>query len=194
MAGEYQGDPSQEPRVAIMISSEGKWNEPVVRQLVTLEDAEIILRMPLPYTNLEDRFLWPHSKTGEPHARSVYHRLREVTTPTPNRDQINNTTTGLWNKIWSANTIPRAKNFVWRLATNALAVKTNFIKRGMVIDPGCSMCGEIESTEHMAVGCKWIDPIWTTVLGRRIDEAAVHNITECLAGWGTIRERNKRTR
>lgn len=83
--------------------------------------------------------------------------------------------------------IPKSKNFVWRLATSALAVKTNLIKQGMVIDPGCSVCGETESTEHMAVGCKWTESIWATVLGCRVDGTAMHNINDWLEGMGRQR-------
>lgn len=144
--GQYQGEPRREPRVSSMIGSNGRWETTLVRQLVSDEDATLILRMPLPHTSSVDTFLWPHTKTGEPVARSIYHRLRETTVQDRGRNLRNEDNSGLWRSIWNANVIPKVKTFAWRLVSNALAVKMNLIKRGMNVDPGCVICGMDETT------------------------------------------------
>lgn len=146
-----------------LIGPDGKWNEGRVRQFVTEGDADLLLQILIPYTRTDDRFLWPHSKTGDLQARSVYHRLCETQGSDAGPSRASNT--GLWNAIWGASIILKAKNYAWGLAANAIAVKSNLIRRGVAANPGCPICDEPETREHMTVECRWTQEIWETILG-----------------------------
>lgn len=76
-----------------------------------------------------------------------------------NRGDISNHGNDLWKAIWGENKEPKVKNYIWRLASNAVAVKANLQRRGMMVDPGCPVCEEDETTEHMVFGCSWTKPV-----------------------------------
>lgn len=61
-----------------MINAEGNWDKCRVRDAITEADAELILDMELPIQGRSDTYIWPHSKDGNPRARSVYHKMREL--------------------------------------------------------------------------------------------------------------------
>lgn len=75
--------------------------------------------------------------------------------------------------------MPKIKHYVWRLATNRVAVKDNLIRRRMQIDPGCPVCGDNETREHMATGCKWTEHVWRDMTGTRTSDSA----TVCKERW-----------
>lgn len=172
--GDYHGEPNHEPQVSSLFGVNGKWNELKIHQHVSVDDAALIIQMSIPYTRTEDKFLWPHTKNGETRARSVYHRLRELQGDDNGQTYTQNT--DLWRAIWGAYIIPNAKNFVWRLTTNSIVVKMNLIRRSMIMDRGCPVCGEDETREHMMVGCRWTEDIWTEILGTRMDQRVITDV------------------
>lgn len=78
------------------------------------------------------------------------------------------------------NVVPKVKNYVWRLATNAVAVKGNLIRRGMLVGPGCPVCGEDDTWEHMVLGCKWTEQICIELQGIRRAETHDLDVTRWL--------------
>lgn len=79
-----------------------------------------------------------------------------------------------------ANVVPKVENFAWRLATNALPVKVNLIRRGLVIAPGCPMCGADETREHMTTRCRWTAQVWKATLGNNRRPTPGRDITTWL--------------
>lgn len=71
----------------------------------------------------------------------------------------------VWTHIWAANSPPKLKNFIWKLATNSLAVRANQTRRRMEVSPYCHMCGMVEDTEHMVYRCAWTEAVWFGALG-----------------------------
>lgn len=69
----------------------------------------------------EDELVWPHSKDGMASVRSVYRLLRA-------NDAVSNATK--WRSVWSSKVLPKIKAFLWRLMSNALAVRQNLVNRG----------------------------------------------------------------
>lgn len=86
----------------------------------------------------------------------------------------------LWKAIWGANQIPKVKNYIWRMASNAVAVKANLRRRGMMVDPGCLVCGEDETTEHMVFGYSWTKPVWEEMTGTKSNDTQPQDITSWL--------------
>lgn len=125
----YRADrePATEPRLCDLITRDATWDEPMVRSLVTRRDTELIFGMPIPHEHEEDKYIWPYTKDGRLQARSVYHRLREIRANTETQGGRHGYNKELWRAIWGAQVIPKAKNYVWRLPTNAVAVKSNLV-------------------------------------------------------------------
>lgn len=164
-----------EPHVGDLIGDEGRLDEEKVHQYLSDGDAEQVLAMPLPYKAREDWFLWPHSKTSDPQARSVYRRLREVQRSAEDRAHTTNAGQGQWKAIWGVNLIPKVKNFIWRLATNAVTIRTNLIRRGIATKSECPVGGDPETREHMLLECKWTEPVWLAMTGTRPGNMHVTN-------------------
>lgn len=73
---------------------------------------------------------------------------------------------------------------MWKLATNAIAVKGNLFRRGLTnVSQGCPICGEEESREHITFGCKWTRAIWFAMLGVR----GGNNASQTMEQWLTER-------
>lgn len=104
-------DVPAEPRVAEFITDEGTWNIQRVRKMIDEDDAELILSMPVYHNRTEDKFIWPHSRSGEPSARSVYHRLRDTNTSSADQGSSSSTRKELWRAIWGTGVVPKVKNF-----------------------------------------------------------------------------------
>lgn len=59
--------------------------------------------------------------------------------------------------IWNTQTLPKIRVFAWKMATNALSVKTNLARRGVMVQLTCPMCDLTETTEHLIWGCRWVE-------------------------------------
>lgn len=60
----------------------------------------------------------------------------------------------LWNVIWRAIVPKKIRIFVWRAASNSLALHVNSVKHHQATSGRCSICGlEDESTFHALVTC-----------------------------------------
>lgn len=55
----------------------------------------------------------------------------------------------------------RLKHFMWRLAHNSLALRSNLSRRGMKIDPRCPLCNYAwEDGGHLFLRCKHVKAVW----------------------------------
>lgn len=86
----------------------------------------------------------------------------------------------LWKAIWGVNQLLKVKHYMWRLASNVVAVKMNIRRRGMLVDPGCPTCGEDETREHMVVDYSYTAPVWADLTGTRDSDANTLDITTWL--------------
>ena len=48
---------------------------------------------------------------------------------------------GIKDYIWSLDTAPKIKMFLWKAVSGALPVTDNLLSRGMKIDSRCQVCG-----------------------------------------------------
>lgn len=76
-----------------------------------------------------------------------------------------NRSTNIWSAVWKADTIPKVKNFMWKLLSNSLAVMKNLRHQWMNVLTNCPVCGLEEDIEYMIHKCKWVEAIWFVCLG-----------------------------
>jgi len=77
----------------------------------------------------EDSLMWMHNKVGVYSVKSGYNLIREWY---HNREQGTSNTDAnhkLWQTLWSLNTIPRHKDFLWRVINDAVPVRYEFKKK-----------------------------------------------------------------
>lgn len=67
----------------------------------------------------------------------------------------------IWKWIWSLQTIPRIKNFLWRASLGILPCKDNLFRRHIATSGDCQIClHPAESTEHALLTCPWVVKAW----------------------------------
>jgi len=64
-------------------------------------------------------------------------------------------------KVWNLQTVPKNKNFLWRLLNGAIAVEDRLQTRGIESADGCLMCGEEKETiNHIMFQCTLARQVW----------------------------------
>ncbi|XP_030502725.2 uncharacterized protein LOC115717895 [Cannabis sativa] len=131
------------------------WDVDVVRDLFSPEDASIILGIPLSAVDA-DTWYWVAEKNGFYSVRSAYHLLQTLKHP-PGLSEPNSS----WKILWSLKAPPKAKDLVWRAASNCLATKVNLCIKKVLIENTCPMCGVFAETElHVLVTCTFAWACW----------------------------------
>ncbi|XP_060959451.1 uncharacterized protein LOC133030657 [Cannabis sativa] len=131
------------------------WDVDVVRDLFSPEDASIILGIPLSSVDA-DTWYWVAEKNGFYSVRSAYHLLQTLKHP-PGLSEPNIS----WKILWSLKAPPKAKDLVWRAASNCLATKVNLCIKKVLIENTCPMCGVFAETElHVLVTCTFAWACW----------------------------------
>ncbi|CAE5978395.1 unnamed protein product [Arabidopsis arenosa] len=63
--------------------------------------------------------------------------------------------------IWKMRTAPKLQHFLWRMISNALAMKTELARRGVAIDTICKRCQRSDkTTAHLFFECPHVQEIW----------------------------------
>ena len=105
---------------------------------------------------MSDTLVWLAEKSGKYTTKSGY-ALAKINT-TEKQEVFN------WRKcVWNVNCSPKIKNFLWKLANNAMAVGESLLKRGIMVDGKCKRCGEIETTTHVMFLCPYAQKVWEKI-------------------------------
>jgi len=69
--------------------------------------------------------------------------------------------TDLWSRIWKLKLPGKIIHFLWRDFSDCLLTKVNLMKRKIVADPQCELCGSLpEDTKHALWGCEVVRRVW----------------------------------
>uniref|UniRef100_A0A803PJM8 Reverse transcriptase zinc-binding domain-containing protein n=1 Tax=Cannabis sativa TaxID=3483 RepID=A0A803PJM8_CANSA len=125
------------------------WDSDVVKDFFSPEDATIILGIPINQKGGVDSWYWVAEKSGFYSVRSAYNLLQDLKHHSDN-SEIN----VFWKNLWTLKVPPKAKDLVWRAASNCLATKRNLCIKKVLVDSTCPMCGVFAETEwHILVSC-----------------------------------------
>ena len=70
------------------------------------------------------------------------------------------TVIGFWSSIWKLQVPGKLKHFLWRACTNSLPTIINLMKRRVLSDPVCHLCGQyLEDTMHAQWGCEAVKQV-----------------------------------
>src|ERR1044072_7962537 len=100
-----------------------------------------ILSIPLSNAGNVDTFFWPHAADGEYSCKTGYAFLmqEQVLRTSATSGATSPLSPAAWNKLWSANALPRCKELAWRCCHGILPLRPQL---SIDIDPLCPVCHE----------------------------------------------------
>nr|XP_023916712.1 uncharacterized protein LOC112028271 [Quercus suber] len=137
------------------------WDSDVVAGFFTPLEADLILKIPLSPTNVEDKLIWPHVPNGVYTVKSGYRFLvQEKAGPRPSH-QVQADSPNIWRRIWGLSVPNKVKNFLWRACKEALPMKTNLMRRKVLAKYICCHCNlRAEDGFHALWDCAALSAIW----------------------------------
>jgi hypothetical protein len=124
-----------------------------------IEESATISRIPLSSYKQPDTLIWRGTTIGEFTVWSAYHLEKEVHDHMIEEGSTSKGCSGIWKLIWSLNLPNATKMLFWRACYIILPTKENLLKRGIVKEPFCPICGlDVESLVHILWSChrRWM--------------------------------------
>ena len=137
------------------------WDKDVLLGYFAPMEADLILKIPLSPTNVEDKLIWPHVPNGVYIVRFGYRFLvKDKSGPSPSPYSYGETTS-IWIHIWGLLVPNKVKNFLWRACKEALTVKKNLVHRRVIDEDVCCHCNlKAEDGYHALWDCSELSAIW----------------------------------
>lgn len=108
------------------------WKEQTVRDEVHQSDVEVVINIPVPWDRRKNSLRWPHTRNDRITVRPAYHSITCINgRDDPNRgnhlqQQVDSATT-VWASILNVKVCPKIQMFMWKLVSNAIAMKLNLV-------------------------------------------------------------------
>ena len=116
------------------------WNLPLLDNLFSKEEAQLILTLLVSITSQADTCIWRGTKNGSFFVRSAYYIRREM----ERRGIAESSSTGerstVWKKIWELKIPNVEKMFLWRVCHESLPTRQNLQRRNIIDDAFCLFC------------------------------------------------------
>ncbi|CAN1172032.1 Putative ribonuclease H protein At1g65750 [Linum perenne] len=129
------------------------WNVPKLMEAFPTSVVQKILSIPLPFFEVQDGISWQFSNSGAYTVTSGYELLSEIPIqeeefgPSPIDEK-------LWKEVWSLETQPKLKAFLWKLFHGILPTRTALKKKIKDLPDFCPVCWKYEETiEHLLMYC-----------------------------------------
>jgi hypothetical protein len=150
-----------------------EWNSNIIDQYFIPSEGTLIKQTPLIREQVDDQFMWPHTKDGNYTVKSGYNLLKHWLDSEMPSSANTNHQSNHWKKLWGLNTIPRHKAFLWRVIQHAIPVKAALAKRGIPCNTLCPRCLLKEETiDHAFIHCSYASKTWFgSKLGIRFDQS-----------------------
>ncbi|KAK9993090.1 hypothetical protein SO802_022793 [Lithocarpus litseifolius] len=144
-----------------------QWNRPLIHSLFHASTRDDILRIKLGDARTRDKLHWIETKSRTFSVKSAYHVGLRLSNSVMGEHSLANQDKGLWNKVWSLNTPPKVRNFIWRACSDILPTRVNLQRRKVQVDPKCGLCGQQdETTNHVLWECPFARCTWSLVRGK----------------------------
>lgn len=147
----------------LMISGSPLWDHQTIDTEFQIDEAALIKTIPISRCGLPDRQVWLHSKNGLFTVKSGYHLVKEVqqgsrASSSYSAAIIPNFN---WKRLWSLPIPEHIKAFVWRAIRGILPTAENLVKKKVLVDSVCKICGEAsESLDHCFRFCHVARQVW----------------------------------
>ncbi|KAI8551674.1 hypothetical protein RHMOL_Rhmol06G0204500 [Rhododendron molle] len=140
----------------------GSWKKELLTKVVTQEEMQEILSVPISQVNRKDHLVWHYTKNGSYSVKSGYHQAVLASTTQGNGPSSSFTPNKkLWEVVWKLNIPHKVRHFWWRACSNSLATKENLMRRRCGSSKVCPICESFEeSIEHILFDCQWVRAVW----------------------------------
>ena len=121
----------------------------------------LIQSIPLGQRLVEDKLVWPFNLSRVYNVKSGYKLLSQEVEVSDFRAQgVDNDVRKV---VWGLIVQNKVRNFIWRASRNSIPVKTNLVKRKVLIDDSCDHCHhDPEDVLHALWQCPLLDPVWNS--------------------------------
>ena len=145
----------------LMSSDRTCWNEQLVNSLFLPYEAQQIKAIPLCLVPQPDYLYWSVEKNGIYFVKSCYKLLceesRREDASISNREGM----VELWSRIWKLKVPGKILHILWRACADCLPTKVNIMKRRIVDDSHCELCGRLPNdTKHALWSCEAMRRVW----------------------------------
>ncbi|KAI8548093.1 hypothetical protein RHMOL_Rhmol07G0245500 [Rhododendron molle] len=140
----------------------GSWKKELLTKVVTQEEMQELLSIPISQVNRKDHLVWHYTKNGSYSVKSGYHQAVLASTTQGNGPSSSFTPNKkLWEVVWKLNIPHKVRHFWWRACSNSLATKENLMRRRCGSSKVCPICESFEeSIEHTLFDCQWVRAVW----------------------------------
>lgn len=168
--------------VAELIDGQQRWKERLIHDSFAREDAEAILKIPLPKRPKEDQLIWHYDRRGKYSVTSGYQVAMRL--KFPDQPCCSSQNSDLWGALWKLVVPEKRKIFLWRAINNLLPTSENLWKRKVVQEPICQICSSnVETISHALLGCKMAKKIWrSSQFPEMLVESKSHDISGMFQG------------
>ncbi|XP_075636584.1 uncharacterized protein LOC142608791 [Castanea sativa] len=121
----------------------------------------LIQSIPLSQRPVEDKLVWSFNRSGVYTVKSGYKLLsQEVKVSDFKAQGVDNE---VWKMVWGLKVQNKIKNFIWRAIRNSILMKSNLVKRKILIDDSCDHYHhDLENVLHALWQCPLLDPVWNS--------------------------------
>ncbi|CAA7035952.1 unnamed protein product [Microthlaspi erraticum] len=162
----------------ILLDHSREWNREKISEILPFHLEEIQALRPS-RNGASDSFIWLPTKSREYSVKSGYHlamELKETQNLQQPQPKVN------WNAdIWQIKASPKMKVFLWKIVQEALPLGENLLNRGIMENPCCVHCGDLETTEHLFFHCSFAQEVWKLApFSISIDPLLIQSFTSTL--------------
>ncbi|XP_021734976.1 uncharacterized protein LOC110701668 [Chenopodium quinoa] len=128
-----------------------EWDDELLSSIFNEKDCSSILAIPLSFRSPSDCLTWAFTKDGKYSVKSAYLLGKSC-----NLDDFHK----VWVEIWSMDTTPKIRHFLWRLGTRTLPVRELLKRRHMSEDDRFSWCNQTESVNMPCLSATLNDKVF----------------------------------
>jgi hypothetical protein len=142
---------NEEMRVCDLIDKNlGWWDQNMLKNMFREEEIKAINSIPLSSTNQQDKKIWRGTANGLFSVKSAYHLAKEIEDRQTAECSMGLQNSDVWKLIWKLKVPNVEKNFIWRACHDILPTRDNLVRRKVLTDPSCPICGlEAETPIHL---------------------------------------------
>ncbi|KAK3205111.1 hypothetical protein Dsin_019157 [Dipteronia sinensis] len=133
----------------------GSWNDVLVRQSFSKEDAEAILTSRM---GIHDSLLWHYDKSGTYSVKSGYWFAKNMDS-NPSCSGLN-PSVSWWKFLWRLCLPTKIKIFIWKACNDWIPTNVNLAVHGVKVEKFCPFCRrKAETSLHALWGCSFLNGI-----------------------------------
>lgn len=139
----------------------GGWNTDLIKEIVTSEEANTIINLPLSQYRQADKLIWRAAPNGLFTVWSAYYMEKVKMDSSKGEGSCKTRYEQVWKSIWSLRVLNACKVFLWCACANILPTKEKLMQRKVVPNNVRLFClTEKETVTHILWECNSSSDVW----------------------------------